>query len=266
MSDLNTNNGGETPEKTPLWQRPWARLWVMSEVLAILAFIGFFAWPRESDNLPPSGAASPVTRDTSVRTADNVPMGTVEEFATNMTNVQTIDARIRVDLRYRGTDNFTGAPLPGYEGNVAYLRREAAIALALVEQDLAHDSLGLLVYDSYRPVRATNAMVAWTVREHREQLVTDGYISDRSRHNLGVAIDCTIVDAKTGQPLDMGTPFDTFSEAAHTANATGAAATNRANFVAVMKKRGFTNYEQEWWHFTYAVPDSTLRRFDIPIR
>ncbi len=39
-----------------------------------------------------------------------------------------------------------------------------------------------------------------------------------------------------------------------------------ANFVAAMKRRGFTNYDQEWWHFTYAVPDSTLRRFDIPIR
>lgn len=267
-----TEHDSESPPdeaKTPLLQRPWARLWILSEVLTILAVIGFFAWPRASDTEPSASGQTnrlPVTRDTSVRTADNVPVGTVEEFALSMTDVQNIDSTIRVDLRYRGRDNFTGAPLPGYEGNHAFLRREAAIALALVNQDLGHSGLGLLIFDSYRPVRATDAMVAWTVREHREQLVTDGYIADRSRHNLGIAIDCTVVDLKTGQPLDMGTPFDTFSEAAHTANATGAAATNRASLVAAMQRRGFSNYDQEWWHFTYAVPDSTWRRFDIPIR
>jgi D-alanyl-D-alanine dipeptidase len=107
-------------------------------------------------------------------------------------------------------------------------------------------------------------MVAWTRRTGRESLVRDGYISDRSRHNLGLAIDCTLIDRRTGQELDMGTPFDTFSAAAHTANATGNVAANRARFVAAMAREGWTNYAQEWWHFSYDV--AAPRRFDIVIR
>jgi zinc D-Ala-D-Ala dipeptidase len=60
----------------------------------------------------------------------------------------------------------------------------------------------------------------------------------------------------------MGTGFDSFSAAAHTANATGIAAVNRARLVAAMAAEGFANYDQEWWHFTYQLPDEL--RFDLP--
>jgi D-alanyl-D-alanine dipeptidase len=62
----------------------------------------------------------------------------------------------------------------------------------------------------------------------------------------------------------MGTPFDTFSAAAHTANAIGAAAANRRRLQSVMESEGFTNYDQEWWHYTYSLPDPV--RFDVVIR
>ena len=62
----------------------------------------------------------------------------------------------------------------------------------------------------------------------------------------------------------MGTPFDTFSAAAHTANATGAAAANRQLLKAAMEREGFVNYDQEWWHFSFALPDQL--RFDRVIR
>src|SRR5206468_10039095 len=134
---------------------------------------------------------------------------------------------IIVDLRYATPNNFTGAPLPGYEGNHAFLRREAAQALASVQSDLRDVGLGLKVFDAYRPVRATLAMVDWTQRVNRPDLLTDGDIASRSRHNLGLAIDLTLIDLATGKELEMGTPFDTFSAAAHTVNATGEAAANR---------------------------------------
>ena len=57
-------------------------------------------------------------------------------------------------------------------------------------------------------------------RTGRTQLLDDGYIARRSRHNKGVAIDLTRVHLPTNTPLEMGTPYDTFSAAAHTANAT----------------------------------------------
>ena len=62
----------------------------------------------------------------------------------------------------------------------------------------------------------------------------------------------------------MGTPFDTFSEAAHTANATGDVAANRKKLVEAMEAEGFQNYDQEWWHFLMRLPDEV--RFDVPVR
>jgi D-alanyl-D-alanine dipeptidase len=183
---------------------------------------------------------------------------------TLLANVQSMDSTIVVELRYATSNNFTGAPLPGYEANHAYLRREAASALARVERDLRPRGLGLKIFDGYRPVRATLAMVDWTARVHRTDLLTDGYIASRSRHNLGLAVDLTLVELPGGRELEMGTPFDTFSPAAHTANATGLAATNRQKLKSAMEAEGFVNYDQEWWHYTFNVPNPL--RFDRPIR
>jgi D-alanyl-D-alanine dipeptidase len=183
---------------------------------------------------------------------------------TLLVNVQSLDPAIVVDLRYATANNFTGAPLPGYQANRAYLRREAASALVAVQRDLRSRGLALKIFDAYRPVRATLAMVDWTERAHRTDLLRDGYIASRSRHNLGLAIDLTLIDLTTGNELEMGTPFDTFSAAAHTANASGLAALNRQRLKAAMEAQGFQNYDQEWWHYTFSAP--TPLRFDRPIR
>lgn len=181
-----------------------------------------------------------------------------------LVDVRGVAPDVRVGLRYATTDNFTGAVLPGYEANRAFLRREAASALGRVARRAAAEGLALHVYDAYRPVRATLAMVDWARRTGREDLFRDGYIASRSRHNLGLAIDLTLVDARTGVPLDMGTPFDTFSPAAHTANAAGDMLARRLRLKRLMEAEGFVNYEQEWWHYTFAVPSPV--RFDRVIR
>jgi D-alanyl-D-alanine dipeptidase len=183
---------------------------------------------------------------------------------TLLVNVQSLDPTFVVDLRYATANNFTGAPLPGYQANRAYLRREAVRALARVQRELRPRGLALKIFDAYRPVGATLAMVDWTQRVHRADLLKDGYIASRSRHNLGLAIDLTLIDIGTGQELEMGTPFDTFSSAAHTANASGLAAVNRQKLKAAMEAEGFLNYDQEWWHYTFNVPNPL--RFDRPIR
>jgi D-alanyl-D-alanine dipeptidase len=180
-----------------------------------------------------------------------------------LVDVRTLDSTIRVDARYAGSNNFTGAPLPGYEANRALLRREVAAALVRVQRRLAAEGLGLQIWDGYRPVRATQAMVAWTERTGQTWLLDSGYIARRSRHNQGVAVDLTLIHLASGAPIDMGTPFDTFSDAAHTANATGAVKQSRDRFVEVMASEGFTNYPMEWWHFTYAVEEPVP--FDLVI-
>ena len=186
-------------------------------------------------------------------------------FDSLMTDIRSLDRTIRVEDRYFGANNFTDAPLPGYDADRAFLRKEVAAALTRVQHRLRRQHLGLLIYDSYRPVRATEAMVAWAERVGRKvELVDGGYIASRSRHNLGTTVDLTLVDLRTHRPLEMGTPFDTFSEDAHTANATGLAAENRRKLVDAMAAEGFQNYDQEWWHLTMHLASEP--RFDVPVR
>ena len=180
-----------------------------------------------------------------------------------LVDVRTLDSTILVDARYAGSNNFTGAPLPGYGANRVLLRREAAVALARVQRRLRTADIGLKVFDGYRPIRATLAMVDWTRRTGQEWLLAEGYIASRSRHNLGLAIDLTLVDLVTGTEVPMGTPYDTFSEAAHTAHATGREARYRQILVRAMESEGFVNYEKEWWHFSFDVPGA--RPFDWPV-
>ena len=181
-----------------------------------------------------------------------------------LADIRSGEPTIAVEMRYATSNNFTGAPLPGYLANRAFLRREAAAALARVQRRLRTEGLGLKVFDAYRPVRATLAMVDWTQRVHRPDLLAEGYIASRSRHNLGLAIDLTLVDLTTGRELEMGTPFDTFSSAAHTANASGEAAANRQTLKRAMEAEGFVNYDQEWWHYSYDAPNPL--RFDRVVR
>lgn len=206
--------------------------------------------------------AAPVAAQTP---ADTVVIRDQRAFDSLMAEVRSGDRTIRVEARYFGANNFTGAPLPGYDADRAFLRQEAVAALARVQARLKRRRLGLLVYDGYRPVRATEAMVAWAERVGRKvELVDGGYVASRSRHNLGLAVDLTIVDLRSGKPLEMGTPFDTFSEEAHTANATGDVAANRRILVEAMEGEGFVNYDQEWWHFLMRLPSEP--RFDVPVR
>jgi zinc D-Ala-D-Ala dipeptidase len=181
-----------------------------------------------------------------------------------LVDVQRVDSSLVVELRYATTNNFTGAKLPGYEGNRAYLRDEAAVALSLANADLRREGFGLKIWDAYRPVRATEAMVAWAQRENRTTLLRDGYIASRSRHNLGVAVDLTLIQLSTGAEVNMGTAFDTFAPAAHTKNARGVIALNRKRLQTVMERHGFLNYEKEWWHYSYEVEHPV--RFDRVIR
>lgn len=193
-----------------------------------------------------------------------LPTATDDAFDTLMVDAQRVDTSIVVDLRYATPNNFTGAALPGYEGNRAFLRAEAAAALAVVQEDLRLQGYGIKIFDAYRPIRATEAMVAWTRKVNRPDLLRDGYIATRSRHNLGVAVDLTLINVATKGEITMGTPFDNFSRAANTLYARGVILKNRQLLKRVMERQGFVNYEKEWWHYSYTVQNPV--RFDKTIR
>jgi D-alanyl-D-alanine dipeptidase len=216
-----------------------------------------------------------------------------EALPDGMVYLRDVDAGIVQDMRYAGSDNFVGRRLPGYDASECLLRREVALALNKVQADLARQQLSLKVYDCYRPKRAVTAMARWandraaaapTKRFYpaleKRTLFAYGYIAAQSAHSTGTAIDLTLVRLPTpaaapfdpavrygvctgpaaqrapDTSLDMGTGFDCFDEASHTASGAISAEQKRARatLLTAMRKHGFKNYFREWWHFTYGAP------------
>lgn len=219
-------------------------------LLGLLAFLGV---------VPARGAAQGTAETATAIAPDSVARRLLAD-------VRSIDTTIMVEVRYATLNNFTGAVLPGYLANRALLRREAVVALARVQRRLLSGGMGLKVFDGYRPVRATQAMVEWAERTGQRHLIDDGYIASHSRHNLGLAVDLTLVDwSMGGREVDMGTPYDTFSDAAHYASAAGRTLRYRQLLRRMMEEEGFRQYEQEWWHYSYSVPGEPLA-FDMEVR
>jgi D-alanyl-D-alanine dipeptidase len=223
----------------------------------------------------------------------------------NLVDVRTLDSTIVVEARYYAAHNFMGRPVAGYEADKCLLMREAAEALARVQAEVRAYGLGVKAYDCYRPQRAVADFAAWardpTDTRMKAEFYPDidkstlfelGYIAERSGHSRGSTIDLTLIPlpppvqdlyregdvlvrctAVAGErfrdnSLDMGTGYDCFSELSHTANPrVGALAQrNRLLLKSVMEKHGFTNYAQEWWHFTLVDEPYPDRYFDVPVR
>jgi D-alanyl-D-alanine dipeptidase len=156
---------------------------------------------------------------------------------------------VELDVRYATAENFTGRVLDGYTEAGAWLRDVPFAGLEKAAETARQRGYTLIVFDAYRPERASRDMVAWAEETQRTDLLRDGYVAARSGHNKGHTIDLTLKGIHG--PLDMGTPYDTFSEAAHTQNATGIVAANRKALLEIMEAGGFRNYSKEWWHFSH---------------
>jgi len=118
--------------------------------------------------------------------------------APDLIDLTSVDARIRLDIRYATADNFMGVAM--YDRATARLQRPAAEALGRVQQALAAEGLGLLVFDAYRPWYVTKMF--WEATPDSQRVfVADP--SRGSRHNRGAAVDLTLYDLRTGAPLPM---------------------------------------------------------------
>jgi zinc D-Ala-D-Ala dipeptidase len=169
-----------------------------------------------------------------------------------LADVQRHSPTLLVDLRYGTERNLTGKRLPGYCRPWALLLRPAARDLAAVQRELRRRGLGLKVFDAYRPSRASRALVRWAQRSGRGELVGT-YIARRSRHNLGSAVDLTLVRARDGSQPPMGSRYDELGPRAHTFHARGKALRNRVTLKRAMERHGFANYRREWWHFEHRM-------------
>lgn len=177
----------------------------------------------------------------------------------NLADVQALNDRIYVDLKYAGTDNFLKMRL--YERiNKAYLQKDVAERLSKCQEYLTKidSGLHLLIYDAVRPVSVQRKM--WKALDSIPPKRRGDYVSNpanRSLHNYGAAVDLTICDSK-GVPLDMGAGFDEFREIAYPSMEAKFLANgqlskeqvdNRKLLRQVMRSQYFRNLPTEWWHF-----------------
>ncbi|WP_372017745.1 M15 family metallopeptidase [Pseudoxanthomonas sp. 10H] len=202
--------------------------------------------------------------------------------AAGMVDIRTLAPDVEVDLRYAGSDNFTGAPVPGYEANRCYLLAPVADAVARVQASLRAEGLGLRIYDCYRPAHAVRSFMRWVGVPDDPALkarwypnvdkarLTDGYIAETSGHSRGATVDLTLVRCQDGRcaPLDMGTRFDFFDPLAHTDDPRVSAVqrANRDRLRGAMAAQGLANYPMEWWHFTLRPEPDPDTAYDFPVR
>jgi zinc D-Ala-D-Ala dipeptidase len=184
------------------------------------------------------------------------------------------------DIQYVTCDNFIGVPVDGYQAPSCILTLPAAIALKNLHRVIATQGLGLLVYDGYRPLRASLHFLRWS------QDITDqktkvayypnidkkdffklGYVAHPSSHNRGSTVDLTLIDLKNKKPLDMGTPFDFMDPLSHPANTTVTSQQyqNRQLLKEKMYEFGFIGIDTEWWHFTLQNEPFPEQNFDFLI-
>ena len=185
---------------------------------------------------------------------------------------------VLLDVRYYSTFNFVAERVDGYAQPLVLLTREAAQALARVNEEALNRGLRRKLFDGYRPQRAVNHFVRWAEDASATQtkaifypevdkrdLFSLGVIAQKSGHSRGSTIDLTLT--KSGVPIDMGTCFDLMDDLSHhgAAGVTEAQEQNRALLRSVMCWAGFAPYENEWWHYrlmTEPYPD-TYFDFDI---
>ncbi len=166
----------------------------------------------------------------------------------DLVELTTLEPEIRLDIRYATTNNFMGAVF--YEQPRAFMQRPAAEALVRVQRNLAEQGFGLLVYDAYRPWLATKMFWDATPAD-KKQFVADP--ARGSRHNRGCAVDLTLVDLATGEPVAMTGGYDEFTERSYPfyPGGTDRQRWHRELLRRSMEAEGFAVYEYEWWHFDF---------------
>lgn len=166
------------------------------------------------------------------------------------------DAQIR--LAYATTDNFTGQRI--YTCTDAYLRYGTLQKLAKVQQELAEQGYGLLVWDAYRPMSAQERL--WEI------CPDPAYVSNPATgsctHCRGGAVDVTLVDLATGEAVEMPSGFDEFSALGDRdySDCSVTAAANAALLEEVMVRNGFKPYSGEWWHYSDTTEYPKEENFD----
>ena len=178
---------------------------------------------------------------------------TISPADKNWIDITRLDKNIAIDIRYATINNFTRAKI--YDCGKCYFRPEVAQAIAKAQKILQKKGYGgLKLFDCYRPKLYQQRLWA---KKPDKNYVTPPWKG--SMHSRGSAVDLTLLDAK-GNEIDMGTPYDTFSDKAHHdyKDLPKEILAHRQILRQTLEQVGFIGIRTEWWHFSYK-----MKQFDL---
>lgn len=176
-----------------------------------------------------------------------------------LVNVQSINPKIRVELKYATEDNFMSTNV--YGGfKEAYLQPKVAERLGKVQDYLSenHPEYTLLIYDAVRPRSVQQFM--WDLLDSIPVKDRAKFVSNPksgSLHSYGCAVDVTLWKEGHG-PIDMGANYDDMRKIAYpeleshflsTGELSKEQYENRQLLRKAMRQGGFWVIQTEWWHF-----------------
>ena len=173
-------------------------------------------------------------------------------------NIKSLSNDFILDIKYATADNFLKQAV--YDCGECYLREATAKALLAAQKEFVKRGYSLKLFDCYRPLSVQKKM--WKILPGTHYVANP---AKGSKHNRGAAVDLTLVDLATGEELDMGTPFDTFSPRAHHTytQLPKEVLDNRKLLKEVMDKYNFKSIYSEWWHYEYR-PEMASAVEDLP--
>ena len=173
-------------------------------------------------------------------------------------NIKSLSDDFILDIKYATADNFLKQAV--YDCGECYLREATAKALLAAQKEFMKRGYTLKLFDCYRPLSVQKKM--WKILPGTHYVANP---AKGSKHNRGAAVDLTLVDIATGEELDMGTPFDTFSPRAHHTytQLPKEVLDNRKLLKEVLNKYNFKSIYSEWWHYEYR-PEMASPVEDIP--
>jgi D-alanyl-D-alanine dipeptidase len=195
--------------------------------------------------------------------------------------LKNIAPEIQQSVRYAEEENFTGRILAGYLKSEIILTKEAGLAIKKANEDFLREGFEIVVYDGYRPRKASEDMIKWAKEENEEkkffyfpelskdEIFKRGFVAKKSTHSRGSTIDVSII--KKGQKIckvksvkrgkftflddcteDMGMHWDFFgTESWANSPLMSQEFNKKREFLRkIMEKNGFKGINGEWWHFT----------------
>lgn len=151
------------------------------------------------------------------------------------------------------------------------LLRKEAFEKLLEAKTYLPEELTFKIWDAYRPIELQlelyNTYKPIIIKEFKlenlepsaQEKIISKYVSipnDDALHASGGAIDLTLAYKDTGEELNMGTSFDSFSSLTHTDafendHSNTKIRDNRRILYNAMTKAGFVNLPTEYWHYDY---------------